>query len=113
MRIGGRSRSRARPAKARLFGCGCPFKIDFLEAVPDSALLPSRARLMRNSASLVCWIVGLCWLPAVHAQTVKVMQWNVKGYIGNIASNNTAQAKAIARILNYNQPDVITFCELD
>src|SRR5881397_2970767 len=108
-----KSRSRARPAKAQLFGFGCRFRVDFVGAVRDSAPLQSRALLMRKSASLVCWLVGLCWLPTLHAQNVRVMQWNVKGHIGNIASNNTAEAKAIARIINYNQPDVVTFCELD
>ena len=60
-------------------------------------------------------VVGLFCLLATsaHAQQVRVMQWNVKGHIGNIASNNTAEAKAIARVINYNQPDIVTFCELD
>jgi PKD repeat protein/endonuclease/exonuclease/phosphatase family metal-dependent hydrolase len=49
----------------------------------------------------------------VSAQQVKVMQWNVHGTIGNIASNNTAAAKALARIVNYNQPDILLFNELE
>ncbi|HUI06258.1 MAG TPA: fibronectin type III domain-containing protein, partial [Verrucomicrobiae bacterium] len=46
-------------------------------------------------------------------QLVRVMQWNVEGHIGNISSNNTAEAQAIARIVNYNQPDILLFCELE
>jgi PKD repeat protein len=52
-------------------------------------------------------------VPSASAQQVKVMQWNVEGHIGNILSNNTSEAKAIARIINYNRPDVVTFCELE
>jgi hypothetical protein len=42
-------------------------------------------------------------------QLITVMQWNIEGHIGNILSNNTAEAKAIARIINYNRPDVLLF----
>jgi Regulator of chromosome condensation (RCC1) repeat/Endonuclease/Exonuclease/phosphatase family/Fibronectin type III domain len=46
-------------------------------------------------------------------QSITVMQWNVEAHIGNILNNNTAQARAIARIINYNQPDVLLFNEID
>jgi PKD repeat protein len=46
------------------------------------------------------------------AQPVKVMQWNVQGHIGNLASNSTPAALAIARVVNFNQPDVLLFTEL-
>jgi PKD repeat protein/endonuclease/exonuclease/phosphatase family metal-dependent hydrolase len=67
---------------------------------------------VKRSVILIGSLASLCWLPSSYAQNVRVMQWNVKGYIGNIASNNTPEAKAIARIVNYNQPDIVTFCEL-
>lgn len=50
---------------------------------------------------------------STSAQQVKVMQYNIEGHIGNILSNNTAKAKAIARLINYNRPDIVTFCELE
>ena len=40
------------------------------------------------------------------------MQWNIHGTLGNISSNNTASAQALARIVNYNQPDILLFDEL-
>jgi len=46
------------------------------------------------------------------AQQIRVMQWNVAGNLGSITNNKSAAAQAIARIVNYNQPDIITFCEL-
>ena len=48
-----------------------------------------------------------------HAQQIKVMQWNIEGHLGNPASNNTAQAKAIARIINFHQPDVLLIDEVE
>jgi PKD repeat protein len=66
--------------------------------------------------SLIIPLVGLVLLwgaAPVHAQTIKVMQWNLEGHLGNPASNNTASAKAIARIINYNQPDVILLDEVE
>jgi PKD repeat protein len=46
-------------------------------------------------------------------QLITVMQWNIEGHLGNILNNNTAQARAIARIINYNQPDVLLFNEIN
>lgn len=59
-------------------------------------------------------VVGLICSVAMSAsaQQVRVMQWNVEGHIGNIASNSTAGAKAIARIVNYNQPDILLLNEI-
>ncbi len=68
---------------------------------------------MRRLVSLVCWVAGMWWLPVALGQNVRLMQWNVNGRIGNSASNNTAAAQAIARIIRYNQPDIITFNELE
>jgi len=55
-------------------------------------------------------VTALC-LPAlsVSAQKIRVMQWNVNGNLGSQANLNAA--RAIARIVNYNQPDIITFSE--
>ena len=47
-----------------------------------------------------------------NGQSITVMQWNIEGHIGSLLSNNTATARAIARIVNYNQPDILLFCEL-
>src|SRR2546425_643858 len=49
---------------------------------------------------------------SASAQQVRVMQWNVEGHIGNVLSNNTPNAQAIARIVNFNQPDILLFNEL-
>ena len=57
-------------------------------------------------------ILGLSGAPIAHAQQIKVMQWNIRGHLGWSFSNNTAEAKAIARIVNYNRPDILLFCEL-
>jgi PKD repeat protein/endonuclease/exonuclease/phosphatase family metal-dependent hydrolase len=46
-------------------------------------------------------------------QLITVMQWNVRGGLGRIDNNNSASARAIARIVNYNQPDVLLFNEID
>jgi endonuclease/exonuclease/phosphatase family metal-dependent hydrolase len=65
--------------------------------------------------ALACSITGFlsfCGVVTVPAQQVKVMQYNVEHGLGNIFSNNLPAAKAIARIVNYNQPDIITFNEL-
>jgi len=60
-------------------------------------------------------VVGLLSLLALtaNAQQVRVMQWNVLGGLGNAADNNSTQAKAIARIITYNQPDILLFNEVD
>lgn len=59
--------------------------------------------------------VGLLSLLAMtaSAQQVRVMQWNCLGGLGDSAGNNTAQARAIARIINYNQPDILLFNEVE
>ena len=60
-------------------------------------------------------VVGLlCLLTAsASAQQVNVMQWNVERNLGRLANNTNAQAKAIASIVNYNQPDILLFNEID
>jgi PKD repeat protein/endonuclease/exonuclease/phosphatase family metal-dependent hydrolase len=63
--------------------------------------------------SLVVWLVGLCWIPAVTAQIMRVMQWNVHGGLGTMADNSAPQAAALARIVNYNQPDVLLLNEVN
>lgn len=40
------------------------------------------------------------------------MQWNIQKGLGTLAKNTNVEAKAIARIINYQQPDVILFNEL-
>ncbi len=57
--------------------------------------------------------VLLCLANVLGAEQVRVMQWNIHGTLGDIASNTTAGAKAIARIVNYTQPDVLLFNEVD
>ena len=46
-------------------------------------------------------------------QFVRVMQWNLEKGLGRIENNYNYQPQAIARIVNYNQPDVLLFCEVD
>ncbi|MGD0651796.1 MAG: endonuclease/exonuclease/phosphatase family protein [Verrucomicrobiia bacterium] len=60
----------------------------------------------------VATALGLATAFPSFAQQVKVMQYNVNGHLGNTGSNSSAAAKAIARIINYNQPDIVTFNEL-
>jgi PKD repeat protein/endonuclease/exonuclease/phosphatase family metal-dependent hydrolase len=54
---------------------------------------------------------------STSAQQVKVMQWNVEGNdgqgLGRLSNNTNAQTKANARIVNYNQPDILLFNEID
>ncbi len=49
---------------------------------------------------------------SLKAQSVKVMQWSIHGTLGNFASNVTAGVQAMARIVNFNQPDILLFNEL-
>jgi endonuclease/exonuclease/phosphatase family metal-dependent hydrolase len=49
----------------------------------------------------------------VSAQPVRVMQWNVEKSLGNISSNSSPAALAVARIVKYNQPDVLLLNEVD
>ncbi len=53
-------------------------------------------------------------LPAPQsAQQIAVMQWNVLHGLGRQSNNSSTQARAIARIINYNQPDILLFNEVD
>lgn len=61
-------------------------------------------------------VVGLLWCcvaSSATAQQVKVMHWNVHGNIGTSTANSSPGAAAIARILNYVQPDVLLIKEVD
>jgi PKD repeat protein len=63
-----------------------------------------------------CQLAGcllLFWAQELAAEQVRVMQWNVHGNLGTLANNSSAQAKAIARIVNYNHPDVLLLNETD
>jgi endonuclease/exonuclease/phosphatase family metal-dependent hydrolase len=46
-------------------------------------------------------------------QFVRVMQWNIEHNLGRQSNNSSFSAQAIARIINYNQPDILLFCEID
>ena len=74
--------------------------------------LQERLIMRRVFASLVVWSVVQSSILNLNAQTVRVMQWNVHGNLGALGGANTPEAKAIARIINYTQPDIVTFCEL-
>jgi len=50
---------------------------------------------------------------ALAAEQVRVMQWNIHGNLGDIANNTSDAARAIARIVSYNQPDVLLFNEVE
>src|SRR5437867_3411790 len=63
-------------------------------------------------ASLVVWLVGLSWPPTLHAQNVRAMTWNVHGNIGTSSANSSAGAAAVARVVNYLQPDVLLLNEV-
>jgi PKD repeat protein/endonuclease/exonuclease/phosphatase family metal-dependent hydrolase len=65
------------------------------------------------STYLVVALLWCCVSGSTHAQQVKVMQWNVLGGLGRKSNNTNAQAQAIARIVNFNQPDVLLFNEVD
>ena len=54
----------------------------------------------------------LCSVRPLHAQEVLVMQYNLEKALGEISSNTNAPAKALARIVNYLQPDVLLFNEV-
>lgn len=51
-------------------------------------------------------------LPATYADSVSVLTYNVKGNGASDWSTNAAQVQAIARQLQYLQPDVVTFNEI-
>jgi PKD repeat protein len=67
--------------------------------------------------SLGVWLLSFCSLPGLYAQNVRVMQWNVEGNdgrgLGRLSNNTDAQTQADARIVNYNQPDILLFNEID
>jgi endonuclease/exonuclease/phosphatase family metal-dependent hydrolase len=46
-------------------------------------------------------------------QFVRVMQWNIEHTLGRQANNYNYAAQAAARIVNFNQPDVLLFNEID
>jgi len=50
--------------------------------------------------------------PATYADSVSVLTYNVKGNGASDWSTNAAQVQAIARQLQYLQPDVVTFNEI-
>src|SRR5258706_739975 len=56
--------------------------------------------------------IFIFWASTLPAQQIRVMQYNIHGTVGSIANNNSAAAQALARIINYNQPDVLLFCEV-
>ncbi|HUI07800.1 MAG TPA: endonuclease/exonuclease/phosphatase family protein [Verrucomicrobiae bacterium] len=68
--------------------------------------------MRRAIACSIIGLFGLSGLTPAPAQQVKVMQYNIEGNLGSLSGNSSASAKAIARIVNYNQPDIITFNEL-
>lgn len=70
----------------------------------------SLVRRMRTCQVVGC--LSLLLANTLMAEQVRVMQWNVKSALGNIAQNNSAAAKAIGRIVNFNQPDILLFCEV-
>ena len=69
--------------------------------------------MRKTFASLVVWLVGLSWTPTLTAQNIRVMQWNVHDGLGTMANNSAPQAAALARIVNYNQPDVLLLNEVN
>jgi len=61
--------------------------------------------------SIAATVFLRCCLP-LAAEQVRVMQWNIHGNLGTLADNSGAAAQAIARIVNYNQPDVLLLNEV-
>jgi endonuclease/exonuclease/phosphatase family metal-dependent hydrolase len=68
--------------------------------------------MRRALTYLIVGSLGFYGVISCPAQQVKVMQYNVEHNLGNSASLNSSGAKAVARIINYNQPDIVTFNEL-
>ena len=64
-------------------------------------------------AYLVAVVLCVQFATVAPAQKVRVMQWNIHDGLGTMADNSTAQAAAIARIVNYNQPDVLLLNEVN
>jgi len=57
-------------------------------------------------------IANLTVLPATFAETLSILTYNVKGNGATNWSTNSLQVQAIARQLQYLQPDVVTFNEI-
>jgi pectate lyase len=49
----------------------------------------------------------------LEGQRVRVMQWNIEHALGQQSNNLSSSAQAIARVVNYNQPDVLLLNEVD
>ncbi len=49
----------------------------------------------------------------VNGEYLRVMQWNIEKALGRQANNSYFAAQSVARIVNFNQPDVLLFCEVD
>ena len=47
------------------------------------------------------------------SEFVRVMQWNTERSLGRLANNSSSAAQAIARVINFNQPDILLFNEID
>jgi PKD repeat protein len=73
----------------------------------------------RPNAALILLLSAFCLFSGrfTFGQQIKVMQWNVEGNdghgLGRQSNNTNAQTKADARIVNYNQPDILLFNEID
>jgi endonuclease/exonuclease/phosphatase family metal-dependent hydrolase len=80
-------------------------------AAASVAALPLRRLALSKFAGALSLLLVFCAL-AQAAEQVRVMQWNVQSGLGNISLNNSEAAQAIARIVNYNQPDILLFCEV-
>ncbi|HEX5219111.1 MAG TPA: immunoglobulin domain-containing protein [Verrucomicrobiae bacterium] len=57
-------------------------------------------------------IATLTVLPATFAETLSILTYNVKGNGATDWSTNSLQVQAIARQLQYLQPDIVTFNEI-
>jgi endonuclease/exonuclease/phosphatase family metal-dependent hydrolase len=61
---------------------------------------------------LALCIAFACGTSSLNAQDMLVMQYNIQKALGKISYNTNEQAKALGRIVNYLQPDVILINEL-
>ncbi|PYJ07195.1 MAG: hypothetical protein DME25_04440, partial [Verrucomicrobia bacterium] len=75
---------------------------------PHDSHRAGRLKRRRLVVALVC----LVSVSSVPAQQIQVMQWNVHGNLGTAAAQSGPEAVAIARILNYLQPDVVLLNEV-
>ncbi|TAL06234.1 MAG: endonuclease/exonuclease/phosphatase family protein, partial [Verrucomicrobia bacterium] len=62
--------------------------------------------------TVVVCLVALVGPTSSRAQQVTVMHWNVHGNLGTFSAQSGPEALAIARILNYLQPDVFLINEV-